>query len=71
MMARIDERFNVAENEVRKLGAHNQRIFKYLDSIEKRLEISDDERLVMAHQLTLLHDWVEKAAERIDLKFAH
>jgi hypothetical protein len=24
----------------------------------------------MAHQLTQLHDWVEKAAARIDVKFA-
>lgn len=42
-----------------------------LDSIEKRQEISDDERLVMSHQLTRLHDWVEEAAKRIDLKFVH
>ncbi len=48
-----------------------QRILSLIDSFAKRLEISDDERLVMANQLTRLHDWVEKAAERIDLKFEH
>ena len=42
-----------------------------LDTLAKRQEISDDERLVMAHQLTKIHEWVEQAAERIDLKFAH
>jgi len=42
-----------------------------VDSLAKRQEISDDERLVMAHQLERIHDWVEQAAERIDLKFAH
>ena len=42
-----------------------------LDTIAKRQEISDDERLVMAHQLTQLHDWVERAAKRIDLEFSH
>ncbi len=48
-----------------------QKVLGLLDSIAKRQEISDDERLVMAYQLTQLHDWVEQAAKRIDLKFAH
>ena len=42
-----------------------------LDTLVKRQEISDDERIVMSHQLTLLHEWVEEAAKRIDLKFVH
>jgi len=42
-----------------------------LDTLAKRQEISDDERLVMSHQLTRLHEWVEEAAKRIDLKFTH
>jgi len=42
-----------------------------IDTLSKRQEISDDERLVMAHQLTRLHEWVEQAAERINLKFVH
>jgi hypothetical protein len=37
----------------------------------KQQEVSDDERLVMSVQLTRLHDWVEQAAKRIDLKFVH
>lgn len=45
------------------------RILNKLGSIEKRLEISDDERTVMAHQLTLLHGWVECAAKRIGVEF--
>ena len=48
-----------------------QKIYTLLDSLSKRLEISEDERLVMGHQLTRLHEWVEAAAERIDLKFVH
>lgn len=46
-----------------------QRIFKIPDDLSQRLEITEDERLVMANQLTRLHGWVEKAAKRIDLKF--
>lgn len=71
MTTRIDERFNRVEGQQAKMQAQTQDILNHLDSIEKRLEISDDERLVVAHQLTSLHDWVERAAERIDVKFAH
>ncbi len=42
-----------------------------LDSLSKRQEISDDERIVMSHQLTRLHEWVEAAAKRIDPEFVH
>ncbi len=71
MMTRIDERFSKVELTLAETQKQVQNILNQLDSIEKRLEISEDERLVMAHQLTQLHEWVEKAARRIDVKFAH
>lgn len=71
MMTRIDDRFTKSENNISKLQETVGHIQNQLDSIEKQLEISEDERLVMAHQLTQLHDWVELAAKRIDVKFAH
>jgi archaellum component FlaC len=71
MMTRIDERFSGVELTLTKTQKQIQNIVNQLDSLEKRLEISEDERVVMAHQLTQLHEWVEKAADRIDLKFAH
>ena len=71
MMTRIDERFTKTESALEKAQVQIQNILNQLDNIEKRIEISDDERLVMAHQLTQLHAWVEQAAERIDVKFAH
>jgi archaellum component FlaC len=71
MMSRVDDRFEVVESKLTKTQKQAQSILNHLDSIEKQLEISEDERLVMAHQLTRLHDWVEQAAERIDLKFTH
>jgi hypothetical protein len=52
-------------------AADLQKALGFLDSLAKRQEISDDERIVMSHQLTRLHDWVEEAAKRIDLKFVH
>lgn len=71
MMTRIDDRFTKVENELTQSQKQMHNILVRLDHIEKRLEISDDERLVMAHQLTYLHHWVEKAAARIDVKFGH
>jgi site-specific recombinase len=71
MMTSIDGRFNKIESEQAKMQAVTHNILNQLDSIEKRLEISEDERLAMAHQLTRLHAWVERAAERIDVKFVH
>lgn len=71
MMTRIDERFLISETKQTSAQKQLKNIMNQLDSIEKQLEISEDERLVMAHQLTQLHAWVEKAAERIDVKFAH
>jgi hypothetical protein len=47
-----------------------QIILNRLDSIEKQLEISEDERLVMGHQLTRLQTWAEKAAKRINVPFS-
>lgn len=70
MMTRIDDRFNKVEGVVNKTQKQIQNIMNQLDHIEKQLEISEDERIVMAHQLTQLHEWVEKAAARINVKFA-
>ena len=39
-----------------------------LDSIEKQLEISEDERLVMGRQLDRLNQWIEKIADKIGYK---
>lgn len=71
MMTRFDERFLKVENSLELTQKQANNIFNQLDSIEKQLGISDNERLVMAFQLTRLHDWVDKAAERIDVKFVH
>lgn len=71
MMTRIDERFSKVETTLTDTQKQVQNILNQLDHMEKWLEISEDERLVMAHQLTQLHEWVEKAAARIDVKFAH
>lgn len=52
MMTRIDDRFTKSEDNISKLQETIGHIQNQLDGIEKQLEISEDERLVMAHQLT-------------------
>ncbi len=63
---RIDKALETKAN-----AADLRKALDLLDTLAKRQEISDDERIVMSHQLTRLHDWVEEAAKRIDLKFVH
>ena len=48
---RIDKTLETKAN-----SADLQRALGLLDSLSKRLEISDDERIVMSSQLTKLHD---------------
>lgn len=69
----MSERFDSVDKKLdSKADAKDlQQALNMLDALMKRQEISDDERLVMSHQLTRLHDWVEQAAARIDLKFVH
>jgi hypothetical protein len=69
----MTERFDKIDKTLKEKAdsADLHRALGLLDSLAKSQEISDDERLVMANQLTRLHDWVERAAERIDLKFEH
>jgi hypothetical protein len=69
----ITERFDKLETKIdaKADSVDLHKVIGLLDTLLKRQEISDDERLVMAHQLTRLHEWVEEAASRIDLKFVH
>lgn len=46
------------------------RILSRLDSIEKQIEISEDERIVMGHQLDRLNRWVQEVADKIGHKLA-
>lgn len=69
----MTERFDSIESKLDKKAESEdiQKVLSLLDSLSKRQEISDDERIVMTHQLAKIHEWVEKAASRIDLKFDH
>lgn len=46
------------------------KILNRFDSIEKQLEVSEDERVVMGHQLDRLHRWTEELANKIGHKLS-
>ncbi len=43
-------------------------ILRRLDSIEKQLEITEDERLVMGHQLDMVNRWDNEDVDKIGHK---
>ena len=47
-----------------------ERVLGLLDSIAKRQEISDDERLVVGHQLDRLDRWTHELANKIGYKLS-
>ena len=64
-MQQVDERFSGVEDEQKKTREEISRVFDYLDSVVKRQEISDDERIVMGHQLDRLDKWTHELANKI------
>lgn len=68
LVTRFDERFTRLETAFAKQQADIQQILIRLDHIEKSLEISEQERLVMGHQLDRLDKWVHELAGKIGHK---
>ena len=66
-MQRIDAKL---DKQIEKMATKDDinKILTRLDSIEKQLEISEDERLVMGHQLDRLNRWVQEVADKIGHK---
>lgn len=63
----LTERFDKVDKvlEQKASNADMQRVLKLLDEMAKRQEISDDERLVMGHQLERLDRWTHELAKKI------
>lgn len=64
----VDGRFDRLDTKVNKNSEDIKRILNHLDSIEKRLEISEQERIVIGHQLDRLDQWVNELAHKIGYK---
>jgi hypothetical protein len=67
-MQQVDDRFNQLEREQMKTREEISKVFDYLDNVLKKQSISDDERLVMGHQLDRLDEWTHELATKIGHK---
>ena len=70
-MHQVDGRFNTLETKADSTQNDINQILNRLESIEKDIQLNDQERAVMGMQLTRLHDWVEKAAAKVGIEFTH
>jgi hypothetical protein len=68
----VSERFDKLDKAIedKASSADMQRVLGLLDSLAKRQEISDDERLVMGHQLDRLDHWVHELADKIGFELS-
>lgn len=64
----VDVRFERVESDIHKIRADIQRIFSQLDSIEKRLEISEDERIILGHQIDRAYKWLKQVADKVGVE---
>lgn len=66
----MEERFDRIDTVLEKKADKEdiERLFGMVDSFAKRQEISDDERLVMVHQLDRLDRWTHELANKIGRK---
>lgn len=68
MMTRIDEKFTKLEEYNSNTQDQIRKIMNSLDGFVKRQEISDDERIVIGHQLERLNRWTHELADKIGYK---
>lgn len=63
----MTERFDRIDKNLESKASNEdmQRVLGLLDTLAKQQEISDDERLVMGHQLERLDHWVHDLAKKI------
>lgn len=69
-MQQVDERFTKVEHEQSRTSHEIAKLLDYLDDLLKKQGISDDERIVMGHQLDRLDSWTHQLAEKIGHKLA-
>jgi len=57
----MDKRFSKVEKDIEK-------IFNHLDALSKRLDITEDERVVMGHQIQRAFSWLKTLADKIGVE---
>ena len=67
-MDRLEKRMDNLEREVAEIKQDIRRLYDLAEKIIKQQEVSEQERLVMGHQLNRLDAWVHELAEKIGVK---
>jgi uncharacterized protein HemY len=62
------EHFMTVQAEAQQQRQEIQRVFNYLDAMAKKHQVSDDERLVMSHQLDRAFRWLQQLADKIGVE---
>ena len=66
----MSKRFDAVDMKFEAQTLRFNRIDTMMDEMLKKQEISDDERIVMGHQLDRMNQWVQELADKIGYKLA-
>lgn len=69
LAASEDQKITKLENQVNSIQRDFSQVINRLDSLDKNVQLNEQERAIISAQLTRLHDWVEKAAAKIGVQF--
>ncbi len=61
----MTERFDNVDKQIAAQNVRFDRLESLIDQVLKNQEISEDERLVMGHQIDRLDHWVHELADKI------
>lgn len=64
----VEKRFEHIDGRFDKIERDIEKIFNYLDAISKRLDITEDERVVMGHQIQRAFSWLKTLADKIGVE---
>lgn len=66
----MEERFDRIDKRLDETNARIDKIIDSLNTLAKRQEIDEEERLVMGHQLERLDQWVHQLAAKIGVELS-
>ncbi len=67
----MNQRFDEMEARFDTVNKRFDDVFSHFDALHAKADIDDTERVVMAKQLTQHEDWIEKAGEKLGLRYDH
>jgi hypothetical protein len=72
IMGQVNGRFDKLEVKIDQRATKEdvERLFGAVDAFAKKIEISDEERIVMSHQLDRLDAWVHQLADKIGVSLS-